>query len=64
LCDRTSIDEWQALGRPDLYSIAREQVRQILAVPVQNPLPAKVSAAFEDILKRASAELTGFKARL
>lgn len=64
LCDRTSLDQWQALGRPDLYIKAREQVRQILAAPVQNPLPAKVSAAFEDILKRASAELTGCKAHL
>jgi trimethylamine--corrinoid protein Co-methyltransferase len=57
LTDRHPYEAWVDMGRPSIYSAARERVREILEGPVVDPLPDGVSAALDDILRRADAEL-------
>ncbi len=57
LSDRHTFERWVQLGRPDLYSKARERVEAILAAPQRNPLPDDVIGKFEDIARRADEEL-------
>lgn len=57
LCDRHTFERWTSLGRPDLYSKAREKVEEILAEPQRNPLPDDVVGKMQEILKRAEEEL-------
>jgi trimethylamine---corrinoid protein Co-methyltransferase len=57
LFDQDSLEEWRDLGCPSIYNKAREKVKEILAAPVQNPLPGAVLSALEDILNRAATEL-------
>jgi trimethylamine--corrinoid protein Co-methyltransferase len=58
LCDRNTYDQWDELGRPDMYDKAREQVEEILASPQKNPLPDDVIGKLEDIMRRADETLT------
>lgn len=57
LQERASYEQWQQLGRPDIYSKAREQVAGILVGPLKNPLPDKVVGKLEDIMRRADEAL-------
>lgn len=57
LADRNTFDQWQELGKPDLYTKARERVREILDSTPKNPLPDKVIGKLEDIMLAADAEL-------
>lgn len=57
LADRNTYERWVELGRPDLYDKARKRVEELLAKPFPNPLPEKVVAELEAILRRADAEL-------
>jgi trimethylamine:corrinoid methyltransferase-like protein len=57
LLDRNTLEAWQALGQPDLYSNARQKVEEILAAPVEDPLPDEVFGKLDDILERANQEL-------
>ena len=57
LCDRSTYEEWMALGRPDIYDRAKERVEEILASPQKNPLPDHVIGKLEDIMRRADEEL-------
>ena len=57
LLDRHTLDQWVALGKPSMYLSARKKVEEILAQPVQEPLPEDVSQKLEDILIRADREL-------
>ena len=57
LCDRSTYEEWMALGRPDMYDRARERVQEILASPQKNPLPDEVVGKLEDIMRRADEAL-------
>jgi trimethylamine--corrinoid protein Co-methyltransferase len=57
LCDRNTFERWTELGRPDVYSKARERVEEILAAPQSNPLPDDVVGKLEEILRRAETEL-------
>jgi trimethylamine--corrinoid protein Co-methyltransferase len=59
LQDRNTYEQWQQLGKPDMYSKAREQVAAILAGPLKNPLPDKVIGRLEEIMRRADEQLTG-----
>jgi trimethylamine---corrinoid protein Co-methyltransferase len=56
--DRNSYEQWLELGRPDLYTKARQRVAEILAAPLKNPLPNKVTGKLEDIMRRADAALS------
>ena len=57
LCDRNTYERWCELGRPDVYSKAKEKVEEILAQPQKNPLPDDVIGKLEDIMKRADQAL-------
>jgi trimethylamine--corrinoid protein Co-methyltransferase len=57
LCDRNTFERWSELGRPDMYSRAREKVEEILAAPPKNPLPDDVVGELEAIARRADEEL-------
>ena len=50
-------ERWSELGRPDMYSRAREKVEEILAAPPKNPLPDDVIGELEAIARRADEEL-------
>lgn len=57
LCDRNTFERWTELGRPDMYSKARERVEEILAAPLPNPLPDDVIGKLEDVMRRANEGL-------
>jgi trimethylamine--corrinoid protein Co-methyltransferase len=53
LCDRNTYEQWDELGRPDMYDRARAKVEEILASPQKNPLSDDVIGTLEDIMRRA-----------
>ncbi len=57
LLDRHTLDQWLQLGKPSMYSNARKKVEEILAQPVQDPLPEDTSQKLEEILAKADQEL-------
>jgi trimethylamine--corrinoid protein Co-methyltransferase len=57
LVDRNTYEAWMELGKPDLYSRARERVRELLAAPVTHPLPDAAIGRLEEVVRRADAEL-------
>jgi trimethylamine--corrinoid protein Co-methyltransferase len=57
LLDRHTLDQWIKLGRPSLYSNARKKVDEILAGPVQDPLPDHALQKLDEIFARADREL-------
>jgi trimethylamine--corrinoid protein Co-methyltransferase len=57
LLDRHTLDQWLELGKPDMYSNARKKVEEILATPVEDPLPEDVFGKLDEILARADREL-------
>jgi trimethylamine:corrinoid methyltransferase-like protein len=59
LFDRHTYEAWAELGRPTLYSAAREQVRAILEGLLVDPLPDDVMGELDEILCAADRELEG-----
>ncbi len=57
LMDRTSFEAWLGLGKPSMYSRARDQVHAILANPSVDVLPDAVDEKLDEILRRADEEL-------
>jgi len=57
LLDRHTLDQWIQLGKPSMYSNARKKVEEILAGPVQDPLPEDISQKLEELLAKADREL-------
>lgn len=57
LFDRLTPDAWVQVGKPTIYTKAREQVEEILARPQADPLPESVSAELDAILTLADREL-------
>jgi trimethylamine:corrinoid methyltransferase-like protein len=57
LFDRHPYEAWVSLGRPTLYTHAREKVAEILARPPADPLPEAVSRELDEILAAADREL-------
>jgi len=57
LCDRSTYEKWDEIGRPDMYGKAKERVEEILASPQKNPLPDEVIGKLEDIMRRADEAL-------
>jgi trimethylamine--corrinoid protein Co-methyltransferase len=54
-CHRGAYQRWQNSGAKDMRQNAREKVQQILSKPVEDPLPEKVKARIEDVLRRQAA---------
>ena len=57
LLDRNTFEGWVELGRPDLYTRAKERVRQILAAPIRNPLPDSTLHDLDALMARAVRDL-------
>jgi len=57
LLDRHTLDQWMELGKPSMYSNARGMVKEILASPLEDPLPDDVVQKLDEILIRADQEL-------
>lgn len=57
LIDHHPYENWVSLGKPTMYTKAREKVEEILSGPLVDPLPEGVSRELEDILKAADREL-------
>ena len=57
LLDRHPYEAWLRLGKPNMYTRAREKVREILAGPMVDPLPENVSMELDAILQQADREL-------
>jgi trimethylamine--corrinoid protein Co-methyltransferase len=57
LSDRNTFERWTELGRPNVYGKAKERVEEILAAPLDNPLPDDTVGNLQEILRRADAEL-------
>ena len=52
LIDGLSYDRWAEIGRPGLYTKARDRVEEILASPLKNPLSDDESGKLDDIIRR------------
>jgi len=61
LTDRHTYETWLDLGKPTMYTKAREKVEEILAAPVLDPMPESISRQLDDILRLADKELAGRK---
>jgi trimethylamine--corrinoid protein Co-methyltransferase len=59
LFDHHTYEAWTELGRPTLYSAAREQVQAILEGPMVDPLPDDVLGELDQILRTADRDLKG-----
>ena len=59
LLERSSYETWLELGKPSMYTRARQQVQSILSAPLVDPLSETVNQQVDDILRRADAELAG-----
>jgi trimethylamine:corrinoid methyltransferase-like protein len=61
LLDRHTYEAWLELGRPGMYSRARERVCEILAAPVVDPLPEAIISRLDEILAAADTDLAPAK---
>ena len=59
LLDRHPYEAWLRLGKPNLYTRARERVREILAGPMVDVLSDGVSSELDAVLAAADKELAG-----
>jgi trimethylamine---corrinoid protein Co-methyltransferase len=59
LIDRHTFETWLDLGKPTMYTKAREKVDEILASPMVDPLPESVNLELDEILRSADKELAG-----
>lgn len=57
LIDHHPYESWVELGKPSMYTKARQVVTQILEQPISDPLPEHVSATLDRILARAEREI-------
>ncbi len=57
LADRHTYESWSKLGKPGMYSLARQKVEAILAGPLVDPLPEAVARELDEILAAADREL-------
>jgi len=57
LFDRHTFERWAELGKPEVYTKARERVEEILATPQKNPLPDDVIGKLDEIVRKAHEEL-------
>lgn len=57
LVERDSYDVWESKGKPNLYSNARDLVRQILSSEPKNPLNYNTEKVINEIMDAADREL-------
>jgi trimethylamine--corrinoid protein Co-methyltransferase len=59
LFDHHSYEAWVNLGKPAMYTKAREVVNEILAQPLIDPLPEETCEKLAQILHRAEKKISG-----
>jgi trimethylamine--corrinoid protein Co-methyltransferase len=59
LVDHHSYEAWVEMGKPSMYSKAREVVEELLFQPLVDPLPEEVEDKLDQILRKAERELVG-----
>lgn len=57
LTDRHTYENWIDLGKPTMYTKAREKVEEILSGPLLDPLPESIARELDEILQVADKEL-------
>ena len=57
LLDRHTQEQWMSLGKPGMYSNARRKVEEILAAPIQDPLPEDIIQKLDEMLENADKQL-------
>lgn len=57
LIDHTSYEAWVNLGKPSMYTKARDMVAGILEGPLLDPLPGEVCEKLDQILKKAERQI-------
>ncbi len=57
LIDWHPMEAWVELGQPTLYANARAKVQEILAAPLEDPLPEDVMGKLDEILRAAEREI-------
>jgi trimethylamine---corrinoid protein Co-methyltransferase len=57
LIDHHAYEAWVKLGKPSMYSKAREMVEDILSQQLVDPLPEEVGEKVDQILRKAEREL-------
>jgi len=57
LADRHNREAWLELGKPSMYSNARQKVIEILNAPLMDPIPERVLQKLDDILEAAGKEI-------
>ena len=53
LCNRDTFEQWEELGRLDMYEKARERVEEILSSPQKNPLSGEIIGKLDKIMEKA-----------
>lgn len=54
-----SYETWLDMGKPSMYTTAREKVVEILSSPMEDPIPETIAGKLDEILRRADKELGG-----
>jgi trimethylamine--corrinoid protein Co-methyltransferase len=57
LIDHHAYEAWVNLGKPSMYSKARDMVEELLSQPMVDPLPEEVGEKLEQILSKAEREI-------
>jgi trimethylamine--corrinoid protein Co-methyltransferase len=57
LIDHHAYEAWVNLGKPSMYSKAREMVEDLLSQPMVDPLPDETSEKLDQILRKAEREI-------
>lgn len=57
LIERTTWDQWVALGSKDMYVKAHEKVEEILASDIKHPLEHNVKKEIDEIVEEATFKL-------
>jgi trimethylamine--corrinoid protein Co-methyltransferase len=58
LFDHHAYEAWVNLGKPDMYTKAREVVNEILSQPLIDPLPEETCDKLDQILRRAEKKIS------
>lgn len=53
LLDHHTLEQWVQLGKPSMYSNARQKVEEILSAPVQDPVADETTQRLDELLAQA-----------
>jgi len=53
IADRSSYEEWEQLGSPDMYETAHKRVQEILASEPKDPIPLNIQKEMKEIVEES-----------